>query len=110
MSEIERAIEYIARGAAIKTLIAAIHNDGFQGESNIERHELREDEIEDALLFIPAADVEPVVREECDNCSSREQYTEQGEPYSMEWYLIQNGCKFCPNCGRKLHMDERSDT
>jgi hypothetical protein len=53
----------------------------------------------------PAADVEPVVRGECEHCSSRIQATNDGQPFSQEWYLTVNGCKFCPQCGRKLHME-----
>jgi len=49
---------------ALKTLSAAIHTDGFHGDSLIERHELGEDEMEDAIRSIPAADVAPVVRGE----------------------------------------------
>jgi hypothetical protein len=52
-----------------------------------------------------AADVEPVVRGECENCSSNMQTTDEGQPFSQEWYLTVNGCKFCPQCGRKLHME-----
>jgi len=58
--------DYISREMALKTLSAAIHTDGFHGDSLIERHELGEDEIEDAVLSIPAADVAPVVR--CKDC------------------------------------------
>ena len=53
----------------------------------------------------PAADVEPVVRGECENCSSKIQTTDEGQPFSQEYYLTVNGCKFCPQCGRKLNME-----
>ena len=96
--------EYIERGAAIKTLIAAIHNDGFQGESNIERHELREDEIEDALLSIPAANVEPVVR--CKDCVKWGMRDCKRNPCAID---ISSMDEFCSDGERKAHMDERSD-
>ena len=110
--------EYIERRAAIKTLIAAIHNDGFQGESNIERHELREDEIEDALLSIPAADVEPVVR--CGKCKyadvGADGFIETCNYWNDEFNTFHlttmhpNG--YCSNGIERIipHMDERSDT
>lgn len=109
--------EYIERGAAIKTLIAAIHNDGFGAQSNIDRHELQEDEVEDAIRSIPAADVEPVVRAKWERefkevpvkdgsrCVMKVLYKCAGE-YGCKEYSIINS-KRCPKCG--AHMDERSD-
>lgn len=52
-----------------------------------------------------AADVEPVVREECEHCSTKVHTTDDGQPFSQEWYLTVNGCRFCPQCGRKLNME-----
>ena len=87
--------EYIERGALMNEIEKHFETIGANAQRLVAR--------------FPAADVEPVVREECDHCSSKEQRADNGEPYSMEWYLVQNGCKFCPECGRRLHMDERSD-
>ena len=81
--------EYIKREDAIKAVDGAVSSE----------------HVCDNINTIPAADVEPVVREECEHCSTKVHTTDDGQPFSQEWYLTVNGCRFCPQCGRKLNME-----
>lgn len=92
--------EYIERGAALETLkevvCAELASDTDNNRANY---------IIGAIELIPAADADPVVREECEHCSTKVHTTDDGQPFSQEWYLTVNGCRFCPQCGRKLNME-----
>ena len=87
-------IEYIERGA-LKAHYSWLPKDAT----------LTPKDFDDIIDAQTAADVEPVVREECEHCSTKVHTTDDGQPFSQEWYLTVNGCRFCPQCGRKLNTE-----
>ena len=98
--------EYIERGALLAEIGKHIETIGANAERLVAR--------------FPAADVEPVVRDKCDVCGDGiglgggmriikhqgSHYIECDSPDS--WYNDSESDEiyFCPNCGRKLDLEE----